>query len=148
MLPRFWLSLIFLALAGCADSPPPPPPQDKPVIPVPAGVLLPAGMPNDNWFYETVVQSNVPVLVDFTATWCPPCQAMKPAIHQIEKDYGSRLKVVEVDIDERPNLSDHFRVDGIPHLMVIQNGVIQADASGQHSYARIVTLLKPTVSPH
>ncbi len=144
MLPRFWLSLIFLGLVGCTDSPPPP--QKIPANPVPAGVVLPAGMPNDNWFYETVVRSPAPVLVDFTATWCPPCQTMKPTIHQIEKDYGSRLKVVEVDFDERPSLMEHFRIDGIPHLMVIQNGVIQAEASGPHTYSEIVTLLKPTVS--
>jgi thioredoxin 1 len=143
MLHRFCLSVIFLVLAGCSDSTP----SAIPAIPVPAGVVLPAGMPNDNWFYETVVQSPVPVLVDFTATWCPPCQAMKPAIHQIETDYGSRLKVVEVDHDERPNLYRHFRVRGIPHLMVIQKGVIQAEAGGQQTYAELVTLLKPTVSP-
>ena len=145
MLPRIWLSLILMGLVGCTESTPPP--QTIPVIPVPAGVVLPAGMPNDNWFYETVVLSQSPVLVDFTATWCPPCQTMKPTIHQIEKDYGSRLKVVEVDFDERPNIHQHFRVNGIPHLMVIQKGVIQAEASGLHTYSELVTLLQPTLSP-
>ena len=98
-------------------------------------------------FDAEVLKSDVPVLVDFTATWCPPCQTMKPTIHQIEKDYGSRLKVVEVDFDERPNIHQHFRVNGIPHLMVIQKGVIQAEASGLHTYSELVTLLQPTLSP-
>lgn len=127
-------------LIGCAD----PGPTATPTDPLPAGVSLPAGMPNDRWFNGTVIQSKVPVLVDFTASWCPPCQAMKPSIAAIEKAYGSRLKVVELDIDERTYLSDFFRVKGIPRLMVIQDGKIQADETGQHSYSQIVSLLKST----
>lgn len=128
----------FVALIGCADSGPPAIPTD----PLPAGVAVPAGMPNDRWFHETVSQSEVPVLVDFTAGWCPPCQAMKPAIAGIEKAYGGRIKVVEVDIDERTYLADFFRVKGIPRLMVIQGSKIQADKVGQRSYSEIVSLLK------
>lgn len=127
-----------ILLVGCSDSGPPAIPTD----PLPSGVSLPAGMPNDKWFHETIFQSDVPVLVDFTASWCPPCKAMKPAIAAIEKAYGSRLKVVEVDIDEHTYLADFFRVKGIPRLMVIQGGKIQADKVGQHSYSQIVSLVK------
>lgn len=142
MLTRFTLAFTILCIAGCGESPP-----RQAVVapdPIPAGVVLPAGMPNDKWFYENVVQSPVPVLVDFTATWCGPCQAMKPALHEIETAYGSRIQVVEVDVDDRPYLSSHFQVKGVPRLMVIKDGVIQADAVGQHSYYEIISLLKPS----
>lgn len=129
-----------LFFVGCADTGPPAIPTD----PLPAGVSLPAGMPNDRWFNETVLKSEVPVLVDFTAGWCPPCQAMKPAIAGIEKAYGNRLKVVELDIDEHAYLSDFFRIKGIPRLMVIQGGKIQADEVGQQSYSQLVSLVKST----
>ncbi len=140
MLSRISLVLTAICLAGCLDSRP----AAVPVDPVPAGVVLPAGMPNDNWFYENVVQSPVPVLVDFTATWCGPCKAMKPAIQEIETAYGKRIKVVAVDVDERPFLADHFRVSGVPRLMVIKEGEIQEDEVGQRSYYEIITLLKST----
>ena len=135
---RLCLTLTVLCVAGCMDAQPLPPPAD----PIPAGVALPAGMPNDNWFYENVVQSKVPVLVDFTATWCGPCKAMKPAIHEIETAYGRRIKVVAIDIDERPDLADHFRVTGVPRLMVIKDGKIQEDEVGQRGYYEIISLLK------
>ena len=127
-----------LLIAGCQESAPPP------VDPVPAGVELPPGMPNDNWFYENVLTSKVPVLVDFNATWCGPCQKMKPAIKAIGETYGERIKVVEIDIDEHPFLSDHFSISGIPHLMVILEGKIRDQAIGLQSYSKIVSLLLPT----
>ena len=140
MLSRLILVLTVLCFAGCEEARPPVVPPD----PIPAGVLLPAGMPNDKWFYENVVQSKVPVLVDFHASWCGPCKAMKPAIQEIETAYGTRIQVVEVDIDDRPFLADHFQVRGIPRLMVIQDGEIQADEVGQKSYFEIISLLKST----
>lgn len=138
---RFWTASLLLVV-GCMEPEPGPPPVSD--HPIPAGAVLPPGMPNDNWFFETVVQSEVPVLVDFNATWCGPCQQMKPAIAEIEKTYGSRIKVVEVDIDEHQYLADHFEVKNIPRLMVIQNGGIQADQVGMLSYYEIVSLLAPT----
>jgi len=131
---------VFLLLAGCSPSPPP-----TPVAPVPAGVAIPTGMPNDVWFHDNVLKSDVPVLIDFTATWCGPCKMMKPHIDEIEKAYGNRLKVVEVDIDEHEFLSAHFQVTGIPRLMVIKGGKIEADETGGRTYNDIVALLKPSV---
>lgn len=131
---------VCLLLAGCSQSPPP-----APVAPVPVGVAIPTGMPNDVWFHDNVLKSDVPVLVDFTATWCGPCKAMKPYLHEIEKAYGSRLKVVEIDIDEHEYLAAHFQVTGIPRLMLIKDGKIAADDVGGRSYNEIVSLIKPTV---
>lgn len=140
MLTRFALAFMIFGLAGCGESSSPP--AIAPPDPIPAGAVLPAGMPNDVWFYENVVQSKVPVLVDFTATWCGPCQAMKPALHEIETAYGTRIQVVEVDVDDRPYLASHFQVKGVPRLMVIKDGEIQGDSVGQKSYYEIVSLLK------
>ena len=135
------LCMALLLVVGCQRVKAPP----MPVNPVPAGVVVPAGMPNDKWFQENVLASDVPVLIDFSAIWCGACQTMKPSIHEIEKAFGSRLKVVEIDVDEHEYLSDFFDVRGIPRLMVIKGGKIQADEVGVQSYAEIVMFLKPTL---
>ena len=137
----FLFSVYLLLLVGCEEAWIPPPPVD----PVPAGVVIPAGMPNDVWFHENVLKSDVPVLVDFTATWCPPCQQMKPSVQAIEKAYGSRLKVVEVDVDEHPYLSDYFRIKAIPQLIVVKDGQIQSGTKGGQTYSQLVVFLKPTL---
>ena len=133
-----FLTLSLCLLAGCSEAPPP-----EPVNPVPAGVVVPKGMPNDVWFQENVLSSKVPVLLDFTATWCPPCKEMKPFIHDVEKAYGDRLKVVEVDVDENTYLPAFFQVDGIPRLIVIKNGKVVADAVGGHDYDELLKFLNP-----
>ena len=76
------------------------------------------------WFRDTVLRSDKVVLVDFSASWCQPCQLIKPHLHELEKTYGDRLKVIEVDIDEHPALEQRFRVSGIPHLMLFSDGEI------------------------
>ena len=136
-----WLTLSLCLLVGCGKAPPP-----QPVDPVPAGVVIPSGMPNDKWFHENVLSSKVPVLVDFTATWCPPCQMMKPHVHKVEEAFGDRLKVVEIDIDENTYLPAFFQVDGIPRLIIIQDGKIVADDDdGARGYEALLALLKPVL---
>lgn len=113
-------------LVGCQESRPDPIAS----TPVSKDVVLPAGMPDDQWFYDEVVSSPVPVLVDFGATWCPPCQALKPVMEELKTKSNGQYKVVMVDIDERPNLAEHFRVHGIPHLLLIHHGKVEKSNLG------------------
>ncbi len=134
------LTLSLCLLVGCSEAPPP-----EPVDPVPAGVEIPKGMPNDKWFQANVLWSKVPVLLDFTATWCPPCQMMKPHIHEVEKAYGDRLKVIEIDVDENAYLPAFFKVEGIPRLIVIKDGQVVADDVGGRDYEDLLKFLDPVL---
>lgn len=134
------LTLSLLLLVGCSETPPP-----EPVNPVAEGVQIPTGMPNDQWFEENVLSSKAPVLLDFTATWCPPCKMMKPHLHQVEEAYGDRLKVVEIDVDDNDYLPAFFKVEGIPRLIVIKDGQIVADDVGGRDYEELLTFLKPVL---
>ncbi|RLS58134.1 MAG: thioredoxin family protein [Planctomycetota bacterium] len=103
---------------------------------------VPLSKPVDPWFEEQIGDTKTPVLIDFTATWCPPCQEMKPDIHKLEAAYGSRLKVVEVDIDERGNLASHFEVGAIPHLMLLKNGQIVNRSVGGRDYSDLLKFVE------
>jgi len=76
----------------------------------------------DGSFQKEVVESKVPVLVDFWATWCGPCRMYGPIVDQLAKDYKGRLKVVRVDVDQNPGLSRNFRIQAIPNSILFQNG--------------------------
>lgn len=76
---------------------------------------------NDN-FQKEVLESELPVLVDFNATWCPPCQALHPILEEIA-DEGGDFKIVAVDIDDEEELAEKFNISSIPCLILFNDGV-------------------------
>ena len=101
-------------------------------------------IPKNPWFQEQL-QGDVPVVVDFTAKWCHVCAPMADNLHKLQDTYGTRLKLVEVDIDQHRDLPIHFRVDAVPYLIVIQNGHVLKKAIGLQSHAELVELLTPII---
>ena len=75
---------------------------------------------NDN-FQKEVLESTLPVLVDFNATWCPPCQALHPILEEIA-DEGGDFKIVAVDIDDEGELAEKYNVSSIPCLILFEGG--------------------------
>ena len=73
-------------------------------------------------FDAKVVQSDLPVLVDFGATWCPPCRMLDPIVERIASEYSGRLKVYEVNTDNNPGLAQRFGITGIPTLIFYKQG--------------------------
>ena len=75
--------------------------------------------------YETeVLQSNVPVLVDFGASWCGPCQKIAPIIHELAGEFEGRAKVAEVDVDNNQELASQYGIMSVPTLMIVKNGEV------------------------
>lgn len=75
-------------------------------------------------FESEVLQSDVPVLVDFSATWCGPCQKIAPLVHELADEYSGRAKVATVDVDNNQDLATRFGIMSVPTLMVIKGGEI------------------------
>jgi thioredoxin 1 len=73
-------------------------------------------------FEGDVLRSEAPVLVDFYATWCMPCQMLAPALDRIAKEFSGRLKVVKVDVDQEPHLAAEHGIQGVPTLKLFLQG--------------------------
>jgi thioredoxin 1 len=96
---------------------------------------------NDLNFEQEVVNSSVPVLVDFTATWCGPCKALAPIIDQIAGDLDGKVKVGKLDVDESPITAGKYGVRGVPTLMVFKNGQRAAQHVGLTTKQKLLDLV-------
>ena len=93
---------------------------------------------SDDTFESEVLQSEVPVLVDFWAEWCGPCKAIAPILEEIAGDYQGRLQIVKLDVDSNQKIPPQFGIRSIPTLILFKNGVVEA----QHVGATSKRLLK------
>lgn len=81
-------------------------------------------------FNDEVVNSNLPVMIDFYADWCMPCQMMGPVVGQLANEYDGKVKIGKVNSDEEPELAAKFGVMSIPNFVFIKNGRIVDQAVG------------------
>ena len=91
-------------------------------------------------FEEEVIRSDIPVLVDFWATWCGPCKMVGPIVSEIAAENEGSIKVCKIDVHENPDLAGQFGVASIPTLMVFKNGVAVNTLIGARPKAAIMAL--------
>ena len=92
-------------------------------------------------FTKEVLDSSLPVVVDFWASWCGPCRMLAPVIAEIAEAHEGVLKVGKVNVDEQPELATAYRVESIPTVFLFRNGEIAAKAVGFRSRADLESLL-------
>ena len=92
-------------------------------------------------FEQEVLQSEIPVLVDFWATWCGPCRMLGPVISQIAEEQAGKLKVGKVNVDEQPQLAAEYRIASIPTVLVFRGGELAATAIGARPKAQLLSEL-------
>ncbi len=94
---------------------------------------------NEAIFESEVLKSTIPVMVDFTATWCGPCKMLDPIVTQLSQDWDTKVKVFKLDVDDNSNLAMQYGVMGVPTLILFVNGDPVQRLSGYQPKDRIVS---------
>ena len=97
---------------------------------------------NEASFDRAVINSPVPVVVDFWAAWCGPCKMIAPVLNEIAKEHGDRFRVTKVNIDDDPGLQQRFNVRGVPALLFFKGGELKEQIVGVVSKKAIVDKLE------
>jgi len=95
----------------------------------------------DASFKSDVLESSVPVLVDYWAEWCGPCKMIAPILDEIAKDYAGRLKVAKLNIDENPKTPGEYGIRGIPTLILFKGGNVEATKVGALSKSQLTAFI-------
>ena len=98
---------------------------------------------NDANFKQEVLDSDIPVLVDFWATWCHPCRMIAPAVDEIAREYQGRLKVGKLNVDEARQTAANYSIMSIPTLSIFKHGKVQEQIIGVVSKNDLEKKIKP-----
>ncbi|KJE22679.1 MULTISPECIES: thioredoxin [Frankia] len=99
----------------------------------------------DSTFTAEVLQSDVPVLVDFWAEWCGPCKMVGPVLEEIAKEHGEKLRIVKLNIDENPETARNYQIMSIPTMAVFVKGEVDKSIVGAKPKAALLRDLSPYI---
>ena len=100
---------------------------------------------SDSTFEQEVVQSDIPVLVDYWAEWCGPCKMIAPILDEIASEYEGKLKITKLNIDENPDTPPKFGIRGIPTLMIFKGGDVQSTKVGALSKSQLTAFIDQSI---
>lgn len=96
--------------------------------------------------FESIINSDQPVLIDFFAEWCGPCKTQSPILKEIATELGEKVKVIKIDVDKNPEIAMKYRIQGVPTLMVFKRGQQVFRHSGMMTKPQIYNVLLSNVN--
>lgn len=96
--------------------------------------------------FQELINGNKPVLIDFFATWCGPCQTLAPILVETKEELGEVVNIIKIDVDKNQEIAAHFQVKGVPTMLLFQNGKMLWRQSGVVSKNEIVSIVKQKVN--
>ena len=100
----------------------------------------------DDTFDQEVLQSDVPVLVDYWAEWCGPCKMIGPILEELATEYGDKIKIAKINIDDNAQTPPRFSIRSIPTLMVFKNGAVEGTKVGAASKSDLAAFIESSIS--
>jgi len=92
--------------------------------------------------FSDIIGSEKPVLVDFFATWCGPCQNLVPILEEVAREMGEEARILKIDVDRNPEIASKMGIRGVPTLMIFKGGEVKWRASGVKMADELVALLR------
>ena len=100
---------------------------------------------SDDSFEQEVLQSEMPVLIDYWAEWCGPCKMIAPVLDEVASEYADKIRVAKLNIDENPATPPKYGIRGIPTLMLFKNGEVEATKVGAESKTQLTAFLDENI---
>ena len=91
--------------------------------------------------FSEIIKSEKPVLIDFSAEWCQPCRMMPPILKDVKKQLGDRIRILKIDVDKNPAISQKYQIQSVPTMMIFKNSKVVFRQSGVMQAGQIVQLL-------
>ena len=101
---------------------------------------------NDSDFDQSVLKAEGPVLVDYWAEWCGPCKMIDPILRELADEYGERIKIAKLNIDQNQQVTTRYKIRGIPTLMIFENGEHQGTKVGALTKSALKEFIDETIA--
>ena len=91
--------------------------------------------------FNTIINENIPVVVDFHAVWCGPCKTQSPILKDLATEMGDKIKVIKIDVDQNNEIASRYQIQSVPTIMIFKNGNVIYKQPGVHSKTQLMNII-------